>query len=118
MKSFFLATFALLAAAASISAFTPNYYRKTLITSHIKLFMARSKPAKSQEEDVELTRAIIMKHIGSMDDFVVDDDAEEAEKGASDESNESKSTKVSIKDKLKNEGRKIKNKLKSKIQKN
>ena len=118
MKSFFLVTFALLAAAASISAFAPNYSRKTLITSRIKLFMARSKPAKSQEEDVELTRAIIMKHIGSVDDFVVDDDVEETEAEASDESNESKSTKVSIKDKLKNKGRKIKNKLKNKIQKN
>lgn len=78
--------------------------------------MARSKPAKSQEEDVELTRAIIMKHIGSVEDFVVDDEVEEAE--ASVESNESKSTKVSTMDKLKIKGRKIKNKLKSKIQKN
>ena len=116
MKSFFLVTFALLAAAASISAFAPNHSRKTLITSHIKLFMARSKPAKSQEEDVELTRAIIMKHIGSVEDFVVDDEVEEAETSV--ESNESKSTKVSTMDKLKNKGRKIKNKLKSKIQKN
>ena len=117
MKSFFLVTLALLAAAASISAFAPNYSRKNLITSsHIKLFMARSKPAKSQEEDVELTRAIIMKHIGSVEDFVVDDDVDEAE--ASVESNDSKSTKVSTMDKLKNKGRKIKNKLKSKIQKN
>lgn len=117
MKSFFLVAFALLATAASISAFTPNYSRKTLITSsHNKLFMVRSKPAKSQEEDVELTRAIIMKHIGSVEDFVVDDEVEEAE--ASVESNESKSTKVSTMDKLKIKGRKIKNKLKSKIQKN
>ena len=116
MKSFFLVTFALLATAASISAFAPNYSRKTLITTNIKLFMARSKPAKSQEEDVELTRAIIMKHIGSVEDFVVDDDVDEAE--ASVESNDSKSTKVSTMDKLKNKGRKIKNKLKSKIQKN
>ena len=117
MKSFFLVALALLATAASISAFTPNYSRKTLITSsHNKLFMVRSKPAKSQEEDVELTRAIIMKHIGSVEDFVVDDEVEEAE--ASVESNESKSTKVSTMDKLKIKGRKIKNKLKSKIQKN
>ena len=118
MKSFFLVALALLATAASISAFAPNYSRKTLITSsHIKLFMARSKPAKSQEEDVELTRAIIMKHIGSVEDFVVDDEVDE-EAEASVESNESKSTKVSTMDKLKNKGRKIKNKLKSKIQKN
>eukprot|EP00985_Skeletonema_marinoi_P008547 scaffold3900_cov94-Skeletonema_marinoi.AAC.1 len=75
MKSFFLITFALLATAASISAFAPNYSRQTIIASRVKkLFMARSKPAKSQEEDVELTRAIIMKHIGSVEDFVVDDD--------------------------------------------
>src|SRR6056300_1212016 len=83
MKSLFLITFALLAAAAlsMVSAFSPTFnYRSrhmttspTISSTNI-LYMARRKPAKSQEEDVELTRAIIMKHIGSMDDgFVVDD---------------------------------------------
>ncbi|KAK1733056.1 hypothetical protein QTG54_016194 [Skeletonema marinoi] len=117
MKSFFLITFALLATAASISAFAPNYSRQTIIASRIRLFMARSKPAKSQEEDVELTRAIIMKHIGSVEDFVVDDgtveEVEASSEEADDESNESKS----MKDKLKGTGRKIKDKLKSTIQK-
>ena len=78
MKSIFLVTFALLAAATSVSAFAQNYSRQT-ITSTTKLCMARSKPAKSQEDDVELTRAIIMKHIGSVDDYVDDGADEEVE---------------------------------------
>jgi hypothetical protein len=120
MKSLFLITFALLAAVASISAFAPNYSRQTITSSTTQMCMARRKPAKSQEEDVELTRAIIMKHIGSVDDDVVDDDDEEVEDVATNSSDEagseSKGNK-SIADKLKDKGRKIKNKLKSKIQK-
>ena len=94
--------------------------------------MARRKPAKSQEEDVELTRAIIMKHIGSMnnegsvvDDADDDDDIDVAiakdlvtsdasEAGASDAASTGRK---SIKDKLKDKGRKMKNKLKSKMKK-
>mmetsp|Transcript_9528 Transcript_9528/g.13645 ORF Transcript_9528/g.13645 Transcript_9528/m.13645 type:complete len:130 (-) Transcript_9528:127-516(-) len=128
MKSFFLVTFTLLAAAASISAFAPNYSRNTVTASRIKLDMARSKPAKSQEEDLELTRSVIMKHIGSMEDFVVDDVVEETEPD-DDESDESGSLKDrlkdaikdklkdSVKDRLREKGREIKDKLKSRIQK-
>ncbi len=117
MKSFFLVAFALLAAVASISAFAPNNSGNTLTASRIKLQMARSKPAKSQEEDLELTRSVIMKHIGSVEDFVVDDVVEEAK--ADNESDESESSdKSSVKDKLREKGREIKDKLKSKIQKN
>ncbi len=84
--------------------------------------MARRKPAKSQEEDVELTRAIIMKHIGSVDDDVVDDDDDDEEvedvaTNSSDEAGSESKGNKSIADKLKDKGRKIKNKLKSKIQK-
>mmetsp|Transcript_13190 Transcript_13190/g.19854 ORF Transcript_13190/g.19854 Transcript_13190/m.19854 type:complete len:121 (+) Transcript_13190:233-595(+) len=117
MKSFFLITFALLATAASISAFAPNYSRQTIIASRIKLFMGRSKPAKSQEEDVELTRAIIMKHIGSVEDFVVDDDTVEEVEASSEEADDESRESKSMKDKLKGTGRKIKDKLKSTIQK-
>ena len=101
------------------------------ISSTNILYMARRKPAKSQEEDVELTRAIIMKHIGSMDDgFVVDDSDDDddlgvavakdlvtsdaSEAGASDAASTGRK---SIKDKLKDKGRKMKNKLKSKMKK-
>ena len=95
------------------------------ISSTNILYMARRKPAKSQEEDVELTRAIIMKHIGSMDDgFVVDDldvavskdlvTSDASEVGASDAASTGRK---SIKEKLKDKGRKMKNKLKSKMKK-
>ena len=138
MKSLFLITFTLLAAALSmVSAFSPTFnYRsrhmKTspTISSINILYMARRKPAKSQEEDVELTRAIIMKHIGSMDDgFVVDDSDDDdldvvvakdlvtsdaSEAGASDATSTGRK---SIKEKLKDKGRKMKNKLKSKMKK-
>jgi hypothetical protein len=122
MKSLFLITFALLAAVASISAFAPNYSRQTITSSTTQMCMARRKPAKSQEEDVELTRAIIMKHIGSVDDDVVDDDDDDEEvedvaTNSSDEAGSESKGNKSIADKLKDKGRKIKNKLKSKIQK-
>ena len=125
MKSFFLITITLLAAALSVSAFSPSYSSRRSISSLIsntKLCMARRKPAKSQEEDLELTRAIIMKHIGSMDDdgFVVDDsddsDVEDSDTSSADAS-EAASTGKKLGDKLKDKGRKIKNKLKSKMMK-
>ena len=128
MKSFLVA-FALLAAAASISAFAPNHSRNTVTASRIKLDMARSKPAKSQEEDLELTRSVIMKHIGSMEDFVVDDVVVEEPESDDDESEDSESLrdrlkdaikdklKDSVKDRLREKGREIKDKIKSKIQK-
>ena len=108
----YLLSFALI---GSVSAFAQNYSRQT-ITSTTKLCMARSKPAKSQEDDVELTRAIIMKHIGSVDDYVDDGADEEVEDVVTNSSveagGESKENK-SIKDTLKDKGRKLKNKLKS-----
>jgi len=122
MKSPFLITFALMAAVAFTSAFAPNYSRQTLTSSTTKTCMARRQPAKSQEEDVELTRAIIMKHIGSVDNYVVDDDDADEEvddvgtNSSAEAGGQSKGNK-SIADKLKDKGRKIKNKLKSKIQK-
>lgn len=44
--------------------FAPNTMRMKIENSMIR----RDKPARSQEEDLELTRAIIMKHISSYDD--------------------------------------------------
>ncbi len=125
MKSFLVA-FTLLAAAASISAFAPLYSQNTVTASRITLDMARSKPAKSQEEDLELTRSVIMKHIGSMEDFVVDDVVVEEPESDDDESEDSESLrdrlkdaikKDSVKDRLREKGREIKDKIKSKIQK-
>lgn len=116
MKSFCLVTFTLLASAASISAFAPNNSRNAVAAPSMKLDMARSKPAKSQEEDLEKTRSIIMKHIGSMEDFVVDDVVEKA-MSDDDESDGSESLKDRSWNAIKEKGREMKNKLKSKIQK-
>lgn len=48
----------------------PNTMRMKIENSMIR----RDKPARSQEEDLELTRVIIMKHISSHDDDYEDDD--------------------------------------------
>jgi len=72
---------ALLAIAPAISAFAPGIitsgnvaYNKKFGRLYVKVGMGRNnKPAKSQEEDLELTLAIIMKHIKSTDGGVGDD---------------------------------------------
>lgn len=130
MKSLIFITFALQAVAVSVSAFVSLNSSRSITSRTFSgteiCILQRNKRAKSQEEDLELTRSVIMKHIGSMeDDFIVDDDDDEegvvVVERASDTSLEASSDastgKKTIKDKLKDKGRKIKNKLKSKIQK-
>ena len=120
MKSFFLFALALLAA-ASVSAFAPTFQRKTANASgaNVQLCMARGKPAKSQEEDLELTRAVIMKHVGSVEDYVVDDDTDDSEGESIGEAILEKGKdllKDGLRDRLREKGRKVKNKLKTAIE--
>lgn len=70
-------------------------------------------PAKSKEEDLELTRAIIMNHIASDDSVVDDGDADSSTAGSSADGEGSRQP---LK-KIKSIGSKIKNKLKSKLEK-
>ena len=126
MKSFLQITIVVLLtiAPAMTSAFAPFFSPvrsiggkvNSLISSkskfarlNVKIGMG-GKPAKSKEADLELTRSIIMKHIASSNDDVVDDD---------DEAQQSTSSSVEpLKKKIKSVGKKIKNKVKSKLNKN
>ena len=119
----------LLALAHVISAFTPpgRIHSGTIHGSYsvatssnikynrsiVKIDMKRNKPAKSQEEDVELTRAIIMKHIESTEDTTIDDDDSDVVATSSTGSTEGKKP---LK-KIKSIGKKIKNKVKKKLEK-
>lgn len=82
MKSLFhFCIAALLAIAPAIPAFAPGSVTSGNVASNmkcgrlcVKVGMGRNnKAAKSQEEDLELTLAIIMKHIKSTDGSMVDD---------------------------------------------
>jgi hypothetical protein len=88
MKSLFLlCIFALLAIAPSIAAFAGSMNSGNIASSkkfgrsYVKVGMGRNnRPAKSQEEDLELTLAIIMKHIKSTDEMVNDvDDSDDGD---------------------------------------
>jgi len=82
------------------------------------------KFARSNEEDLELTRAIIMQHISSADDnmMVADDDEQSQTAGASTSSSsgvsaDGKGNRQPLK-KIKSFGSKMKSKIKSKLDKN
>ncbi|KAL3767004.1 hypothetical protein ACHAWU_004502 [Discostella pseudostelligera] len=87
MNSLLFALVALLAistpAIISVSAFAPGMITSAnLAPNSIRMdiengMVRRDKPAKSQEEDLELTRAIIMKHISISDKGYDDDDDDE-----------------------------------------
>ena len=82
--------------------------------------VGRHAPAKSKDEDLELTRDVIMKHITQMDDStVVDDSDDEDEKFTLESSREEKNgSEIQSEGEdgdafgtLKNLGRKIRNKF-------
>jgi len=72
------------------------------------------KSARSNEEDLELTRAIIMQHISSADDNAADDDEQSGASMSS--SGVSADGKGKLK-KIKSFGSKMKSKIKSKLEK-
>lgn len=87
MNSLLFALVAFLAistpATISVSAFAPGMITSAnLAPNSIRMdiengMVRRDKPAKSPEEDLELTRAIIMKHISISDKSYDDDDDDE-----------------------------------------
>ena len=126
MRSFPLFIAALLIIARPVSAFVPgrvpscgcNVASDTVNFDRLNVIMG-GKPAKSKEEDMELTRAIIMKHIASTDDTVVDDGDEEESQPVASSSSSSSSTdrdeKPGKREKIKSLGRKVKKKVKKKL---
>eukprot|EP00571_Detonula_confervacea_P016082 CAMPEP_0172311482 /NCGR_PEP_ID=MMETSP1058-20130122/14813_1 /TAXON_ID=83371 /ORGANISM="Detonula confervacea, Strain CCMP 353" /LENGTH=79 /DNA_ID=CAMNT_0013024661 /DNA_START=332 /DNA_END=571 /DNA_ORIENTATION=+ len=74
------------------------------------------EPAKSKEEDINLTRDIIMNHIGSTDDLVVDNSQTDVADSSTTEGAADGEGSQPLK-KIKSIGSKIKNKLKSKLEK-
>jgi len=98
---------------AATSAFSPgrtgNYFARL---NGVKMM---GKPASSKEEDLDLTRSIIMQHIASADNDILaddDDDGQSQKVVASD----GKGNRQPMK-KIKSFGSKMKKKIKNKIQK-
>ena len=131
MKSILQCTIVLLLALAPAmiaSAFSPaRAFGNQVAVARLNMSLGMGgKPAKSAEEDLDLTRAIILKHISATDDSVDDDDdGGDDESGGSSDSSDylmslSSSTSEKIKKplkKAKSVGKKIKNKLKKKLSK-
>lgn len=83
--------------------------------------MAAKRPAKSKEDDLELTRAVIMRHIASSEDEAVydeDDDDDESPKndGADDALQKIKSIGTKVKSKVRSKAGKLKSKVKSRLE--
>lgn len=124
MKSILQCTIVLLLALAPAmiaSAFSPaRAFGNQVAVARLNMSLGMGgKPAKSAEEDLDLTRAIILKHISATDDSVDDDDGGgDDESGGSSDSSSSTSEKIKkpLK-KAKSVGKKIKNKLKKKLSK-
>ncbi|KAL3799161.1 hypothetical protein HJC23_002289 [Cyclotella cryptica] len=70
---------------ATASAFAPTNAARRFdkSRSQLNLLGVRNKAAKTKEEDLELTRAIIMKHVEKLDtkSIMDDDDDDDDEKG-------------------------------------
>eukprot|EP00591_Stephanopyxis_turris_P010818 CAMPEP_0195507062 /NCGR_PEP_ID=MMETSP0794_2-20130614/584_1 /TAXON_ID=515487 /ORGANISM="Stephanopyxis turris, Strain CCMP 815" /LENGTH=71 /DNA_ID=CAMNT_0040633609 /DNA_START=176 /DNA_END=391 /DNA_ORIENTATION=- len=59
----------------AVAAFAPSVSRPAFT----KTALPMSKPAASKEEDLELTRKVIMEHVSSLDGDAADDDDEDEE---------------------------------------
>mmetsp|Transcript_13216 Transcript_13216/g.32116 ORF Transcript_13216/g.32116 Transcript_13216/m.32116 type:complete len:124 (-) Transcript_13216:456-827(-) len=106
-------------APATISAFVPGKILGENAASNVKfarlnvkICMGRREAAKSKEEDIDLTRAIIMNHIESSDGLENYGDGGESDIVEPADVEGKKSLK-----KIKSIGTKIKKKLKSKLKK-
>ena len=98
-----------------ILAFSPSRIpNKQYARLHVKVSMGQGKPARSQEDDLELTRAIIMKHIETTDTSAIDgtdvDDDDASSEGGGDKQPLRK--REAVKKKFKEFGAKVKSKKK------
>ena len=114
-----------------ISDLTSSKYFNKYARLNVQVGMGRGNSARSQEEDLELTRAVIMKHIAiasDTSDIMVDDDDDdvddEVDDAVEDKTNQSmkkiKSKLSKVKKGMKNKKpiKKIISKVKSKIKNN
>lgn len=115
-----------------ISDITSSKYFNKYARLNVQVGMGRGDSARSQEEDLELTRAVIMKHIAiasdtsdimfddddDVDDAVTVDDAAEGKTNQSMKKIKSKLSKVKKGLKNKKPIKKIISKVKSKIKNN
>ena len=114
-----------------ISDLTSSKYFNKFARVNVQVGMGRGNSARSQEEDLELTRAVIMKHIAiasDTSDIMVDDDDDdvddEVDDAVEDKTNQSmkkiKSKLSKVKKGMKNKKpiKKIISKVKSKIKNN
>ena len=115
-----------------ISDITSSKYFNKYARLNVQVGMGRGDSARSQEEDLELTRAVIMKHIAiasdtsdimfddddDVDDAVTVDDAAEGKTNQSMKKIKSKLSKVKKGLKNKKTIKKIISKVKSKIKNN
>ena len=113
-----------------ISDITSSKYFNKYARLNVQVGMGRGDSARSQEEDLELTRAVIMKHIAiasDTSDIMVDDDdvgddaVDDAAEGKTNQSMKKIKSKLSkVKKGLKNKKpiKKIISKVKSKIKNN
>ena len=113
-----------------ISDLTSSKYFNKYARLNVQVGMGRGDSARSQEEDLELTRAVIMKHIAiasDTSDIMVDDDdvgddaVDDAAEGKTNQSMKKIKSKLSkVKKGMKNKKtiKKIISKVKSKIKNN
>ena len=121
-SSLYYTTFALLLVLSSILAFAPP----TRISNILSVSSAKTtsklygKPARSPEDDLELTREVIMKHIASTsnDDVVDDGDDEVSSKSGEVETRGTRQKIKALGSKVKSKGNKKMKDLKKRFNKN
>jgi len=122
-SSLYYTIFALLLVLSPVLAFAPpTRISKILSVSSTTTTELNGKPARSPEDDLELTRAVIMRHIASTsnDDIVDDGDDDEADDKSS-EVEKTRGTRQKIKalgSKVKSKGNKKMKELKKRFSKN
>ena len=122
MKSSLYYTIFALLLVSPILAFAPPTTRISKLSVSSTITELNGKPARSPEDDLELTRAVIMRHIASTsnDDIVDDGDDDEADDKSS-EVEKTRGTRQKIKalgSKVKSKGNKKMKELKKRFSKN
>ena len=97
-----------------ILAFSPSSRipNKQYARLHVKVSMGQAKPARSKEDDLELTRAIIMKHIQTTDTSSIDGAEVDDDDASSGEDKQPLRKREAVKKKIKEFGAKVKGKRK------
>lgn len=119
-SSLYYTIFALLLVSPIILAFAPP----TRISKILSVSSAKTtselygKPARSPEDDLELTRAVIMKHIASTSDDDIVDDSDDEIKSSKVETRGTRQKIKALGSKVKSKGNKKMKELKKRFSKN